>query len=115
MVRQAELTALRATVRETIDQQRLGTPRFLRCIARAGDREQLEATLDDLASLGESWFGSQPAQRHRLGADSRLYLTELLKWPEGQGALLTVSSAAGGLPRFDLMLIGSRGTLYHEM
>ena len=109
------LSALRNTVAEVIEQGRLGTPQFLRCIARAGDSKQLDSSLNELLALGEVWFGSRPVQRYRLGEDSGIYVTEMVKWPQGQGAVLTVSSApSGDSKRLDLMLVGSKGTLYHE-
>ncbi len=75
-----------------------------------GAREK--AAVDEWIALGEAWFGSPVATRHRLGEGSGVYVTEMAKWETGQAALVTVSD---GAPAIDLMLIGSRGTLYHEM
>ena len=109
------ISALQSAVGQAIQQGRLGAPKFLRCILSVGGSEGLEAVLSDLVSLGEVWFGARPIQRYRLGEDRGVYVTEMLRWPEGQGALLTVSTAAPlGAPYLDLMLVGSRGTLYHE-
>ena len=42
-------------------------------------------------------------------------MTDLLKWPDGQGALIVVSSTPQETGvSIDLMLLGSRGVLYHE-
>ena len=112
---QTEMSVLRRVVQEAIDEGRLGPPKFLRCIAHAGGSTQMAASLNELASLGESWFGSHPVQRYRMGEDSGVYLTETLKWPHGQSAVITVFSVPSeGAPQLDLMLVGSRGTLYHE-
>ena len=44
-----------------------------------------------------------------------MYLTEVSTWDTGQGALITVSaSGGGGTADIDLMVVGSRGTLYHR-
>jgi hypothetical protein len=111
----ADLSALQKVVQETVEQGRLGVPRFLRCMARVDDSRRLQGSLDELTSLAEAWFRSPPVQRHKLGQDGAVYQTEILKWSEGQGALLTVSLASSDdPPALDLMLIGSRGTLYHE-
>ena len=116
MISRLDLTSLRETVQRALDQGRIGTPRFLRCIARADSPGELGRALDDLVSLGEAWFGSPPVQRHMVGSDGGAYVSEMLKWPEGQGAIIAVTSApTKGFPQFDLMLVGSRGTLYHEM
>jgi len=98
-----------------IDNGSLGAPKFMRCIARAGDPGQLSVSLGKLESLGEAWFGSRHVHSYRLGENTGLYLTEMLKWPDGQSALLTVSAGpTEGTLGLDLMLVGSRGTLYHE-
>jgi hypothetical protein len=106
---------LRNVVQTAIEGGRIGSPRFLRCLARTRDRRQIASSLDDLVALGEVWFGSRPRQRYRLGEDDGAYLTEFVRWSEGQAALLIVSlAAADGPPALDLMLVGSRGTLYHD-
>ena len=44
-----------------------------------------------------------------------MYLTEMSTWDTGQGALITVSATGGnGSADIDLMVVGSRGTLYHR-
>ena len=109
------ISALRKVVQETIDEGRLGEPKFLRCVALAPGSDELESALGELVSLGEAWFGSPPVQRYRLGEGSGLYLTEMLKWAEGQSASVTASAAPSrGTSSLDLMLVGSKGTLYHE-
>ena len=110
------LDALRGTVQIAIDEGRLGEPRFLRCIAHGESAAGLKSSLAELAALGEEWFGSPAAERRRVGGDGGVYVSEMLRWTEGQGAVLSVAAAPSlGFPSFDLMLIGSRGTLYHEM
>ena len=110
-----DLEELRKTVRQTIKAGRLGTPGYLRCVALAPGPDQLDATLAELESLGQEWFGGPPVRKHRMGEGSGVFLTEMLKWPGGQGATLTVSAAPSrGSPELDLILVGSRGTLYHE-
>ena len=107
--------ALRRVVQEAIDTERLGQPQFMRCVARAPDGEALGSTLDSLVSMGESWFGSPAATRERRGEGSGVYLTEMSTWETGQSAVVTVSaSAGGGSSRIDLIVVGSRGTLYHQ-
>ena len=112
---QAEMFDLRRVVQDAIDDGRLGSPKFIRCIASASESTQMTTVLDELTSMGESWFGSYPAQRFRMGEKSGVYLTETIKWPQGQSALITIFSVpTKRASQFDLMLIGSRGTLYYE-
>ena len=107
--------ALQRVVQEAIDTERLGQPQFMRCVARAPDGGSLGSVLDAVVSMGESWFGSRAATRTRRGEGSGVYLTEMSTWDTGQSAVVTVSASAGGGPAgIDLMVVGSRGTLYHQ-
>ena len=109
------LEALQQVVQEAIDAERLGQPQFVRCVARATDGGSLDSSLETLASMGESWFGGPAASRTRRGEGSSVYLTEMSTWDTGQAALVTVTAAAGGgSADIDLMVVGSRGTLYHR-
>ena len=109
------LGALQQVVQEAIDDERLGQPQFVRCVARAPDGGSLDSSLEVLASMGESWFGAPAASRTRRGDGSGVYVTEMSTWDTGQGALLTVSATGGsGTADIDLMVVGSRGTLYHR-
>ena len=109
------LEALQRVVQEAIDTERLGQPQFVRCVARAPEGGSLDSSLEALASMGESWFGGPAASRTRRGEGSGVYLTEMSTWDTGQGALITVSATGGsGSADIDLMVVGSRGTLYHR-
>ena len=109
------LEALQRVVQEAIDDERLGQPQFVRCVARAPDGGSLDSSLEALASMGESWLGGPPASSTRRGEGSGVYLTEMSTWDAGQGALITVSATGGGgTADIDLMVVGSRGTLYHR-
>ncbi len=110
----ADLSALSEVVQEAIGEERLGQPQFLRCLVQVS-ADRLGDAINEWVALGEAWFGSSVATRHRLGDGSGVYLTEMAKWETGQAALITVSSTgSNGAPAIDLMLIGSRGTIYHE-
>ena len=109
------LGALQQVVQEAIDDERLGQPQFLRCVARAQEGGSLDSSLEALASMGEAWFGAPAASRTRRGDGSGAFLTEMSTWDKGQGALITVSATGGGgTADIDLMVVGSRGTLYHR-
>ena len=109
------LEALQQVVQEAIDDERLGQPQFVRCVARAPDGGSLDLSLETLASMSESWLGGPPASSTRRGEGSGAYLAEMSTWNTGQGALITVSATGGsGTADIDLMVVGSRGTLYHR-
>lgn len=108
------LEALLQVVQEAIDDERLGQPQFVRCVARAPGGS-LDSSLETLAAMGESWLGGPASKSTRRGEGSGTYLTEMSTWDTGQGALLTVSATGGsGTADIDLMVVGSRGTLYHR-
>ena len=116
------LEALQQVVQDAIDQERLGQPQFIRCIARAPSGQTMDESMEMFAALGESWFGAAPAKRTRRGDDD-VYLTEMSTWDTGQSAIIMVSRTTSrsvdrpmrdGSPDIDLMLVGSRGTLYHQ-
>ncbi len=109
------LEALQQVVQDAIDDERLGQPQFVRCVARAPDVRSLDSSLETLASMGDAWFGGPAATRTRRGEGSGAFLTEVSTWDKGQGALITVSATGGsGTADIDLMVVGSRGTLYHR-
>ena len=115
MISETELAPLREAVQSAIDEGRLGTASFMRCVANVEAAAEVGSALDSLVALGETWFGSPPSRRQAVGRDADLYASEVVTWPQGQAAVLAVqSSEEAGYPRFDLMLIGSRGALYHE-
>ena len=107
------LERLRGVAQQAIDEGSLGVPRYLRCVAAVPPGNGLEDAAGGLAGLASAWFGSEPSQRHRLGGSGAVYVTEMQQWPMGQGAIITVSRSQAA-SKLDLMLIGSRGTLYHE-
>ena len=114
MVNENHLRALDEAVREALEQGRVGLPSFVRCVAvTSGDG--LEGILEDVVTLVEGWFDGPHRDRHRRGDDGRSHVAEMLRWEDGRGALILVGSppAVAG-PELDLMLIGSRGTIYHQ-
>ncbi len=107
------LESLEGVVQQAIDEGSLGTPRYLRCVAAVLEEDSLEEAVGALAGLASAWFGAEPSSRYTLGGDGSVYLTEMRQWSLGQGAIITVSHTQC-VPTLDLMLVGSRGTLYHE-
>ena len=114
MFEETELARIREVVAGVVDEGSLGVARFLRCHAVTPDASLLDPTLASLGALGEAWFGAGPARTHRLGQGSGRYLTDMLTWDRGQGAIVTVSVGSYPEPRLDLLLVGSKGSLYHQ-
>ena len=109
------LDELQLAVRQAIDDGSLGAPRFARFVAYSPLSGLTAITANRLAAISEGWFGSPCANRTTRRDPTGVSVTDLLKWPDGQGAIIVVSStpqATGA--SIDLMLLGSRGVLYHE-
>ncbi len=109
------LDELQLAVRRAIDDGSLGTPRFARFVAYSPLSGLTSITANRLATMSEGWFGKPCADRTTRRHPSGTSVTDLLKWPDGQGALIVVSSSPQATgTSIDLMLLGSRGVLYHE-
>lgn len=109
------LEELDHAVHQAIDDGSLGAPRFARFVAYSPLSGLTAITANRLVAMSENWFGKPCANRTTRRDPTGVSVTDLLKWPDGQGALIVVSSspsAAG--TSIDLMLLGSRGVLYHE-
>ena len=110
----SDAEALSDTIQATIDEGRIGTPQFFRCIATVSAANEFVQVLDELRSLANRFFDGPTCGTHVMTSDG-VYSTEMLKWPEGQSAIITVSlTEPDSAPNLDLMLIGSKGTLYHD-
>ena len=109
------LEQLDLAVRRAIDDGSLGTPRFARFVAYSPLSGLTSITANRLAAISEGWFGKPCANRTTRRHPTGVSVTDLLKWPDGQGALIVVSSSPQATgTSIDLMLLGSRGVLYHE-
>ena len=109
------LDELQLAVRQAIDDGSLGAPRFARFVAYSPLSGLTAITANRLAAISEGWFGKPCAKRSTRRDPTGVSVTELLKWPNGQGAIIVVSSSPPSTgASIDLMLLGSRGVLYHE-
>jgi hypothetical protein len=64
--------------------------------------------------VAAAWFGGQPDSAYSIGGSGAPTVTAL-KWAAGQSAILSVSAGANGPVGGNVMLMGSRGTIYHEI
>ena len=105
---------LKNTVHGAIDQGQIGKPKALRMTVHAlgGPSEQKELA-SALRCLAQSWFGDAGESEYTIGSEGSPALTAL-KWNDGRSAMIAVSAGAGRTGG-NLMLMGSNGTLYHEV
>ena len=105
---------LKNTVQGAIDRGQIGKPKALRMTVHAlgGPSEQKELA-SALRCLAQSWFGDAGESEYTIGSEGSPALTAL-KWNDGRSAMIAVSAGAGRTSG-NLMLMGSNGTLYHEV
>ena len=105
---------LKSTVQGAIDRGQIGRPAALRMTVHAAGGLPEQADLAAaLRSLAESWFGGKSESDYSIGGEGKPAVTAL-KWDGGQSAMIAVS-AGSGRTGGNLMLMGSNGTIYHEI
>ena len=110
------IQSLQQSVQSVIDEGRIGSPVFLRCIIQA----PIEAadTVGGIATLTEianNWMPDPPEQIYVLDSADSTQITAMVKYTGGQSALLSVNRIpAGGEVSVDLRLVGNNGIIYHE-
>ena len=106
--------ALRRAVQRTVDAGRIGRPAALRLTVHVGGEASAAGECRAaLRAMAAGWFGSEPVGAHLVGGEGAPSV-EALRWPGGQSALLAVSAGPGPVGG-SLALMGSNGTLYHEI
>ena len=102
-------------VLETVATGRVGTPVFVRCIAHvAAERADLDARLSRTLGATAGWLGGTPHRVFALGNAESGQITVTLELEQGRTAIVSVGLAFDHVPRVDLLLLGSRGSVHHE-
>ena len=110
------IQSLRQSVQSVIDEGRIGSPVFLRCIIHA----PIEAAgtvggIAALSAMANSWMPDPPEQIYAIDDADRTQITTMVKYAGGQSALLSVNRLpADGEVTVDLRLVGNNGIIYHE-
>ncbi len=105
---------LRGAVQRTVDAGRIGRPAALRLTVHVGGEASVAGECRAaVRAMAAGWFGSEPVAVHRIGGDGAPSV-EALRWSGGQSAVLAVSAGPGPIGG-NLALMGSNGTLYHEI
>jgi hypothetical protein len=106
-----DLADLDRAVQAALASKRLGQPVFVRLTQRGGTKPV--ERLARLAALASSWLGQRPARLHAVGGEAGPASLTVL-FAAGASAIVGVTPGepAGAL---DLMLLGSRGALHHEI
>src|SRR5208337_4584810 len=108
------LADLHRAVQTTLASNRLGQPVYVRYLLQ-GVLDVQGPALAEVAGVVGAWMGQPP---HRLstlfsGKDGKGQTTLLLEFPGGQTALVSEMHGQAQGQGVDLMLLGSKGALYH--
>ena len=105
---------LNTTSLNSINNGDIGIPKFIRYIAITNKSENLKKYEGIIEDFSRSTFSKTETQNIHIN-DKSTYLTKLLKWDTGEGALITISIDKINLTeRFDVLIIGHKGSIYHS-
>jgi hypothetical protein len=105
---------LSAALVETAADKRIGAPRFVRWLDRAGEDESVIDSIASGIEVCNRLFDSLPVREERSG-DDVLHATVHAVWANGASALVSAGPAgtqSGAGP--EIMLLGSSGAIYFD-
>ena len=110
------IQSLQQSVQSVIDEGRIGSPVFLRCIVHAPiEAADTVGGIAALTAIANNWMPNPPEQIYAIDNADRTQITAMVKYTGGQSALLSVNRLpAGGEVTVDLRLVGNNGIIYHE-
>ena len=107
---------LQQSVQSVIDEGRIGSPVFLRCIVQAPiEAADIVGGIAALTEIANNWMPDPPEQIYTLGSADTTQITAMVKYAGGQSALLSVNRIPPDRDVVvDLRLVGNNGIVYHE-
>ena len=118
---------LGSVVQGVIDRGGIGRPAALRLAVhiRGGEAEARLLQLE-VEGMAAAWFDGKPESTYVAGGpgdgsdpipgeNPGMPTVTALKWPSGESAVLSVSAGAKGPTGGNVMLMGSHGTVYHDI
>ena len=110
------IQSLQQSVQSVIDEGRIGSPVFLRCIVHTPiEAADTVGGIAALTAIANNWMPNPPEQIYAIDNADRTQITAMVKYAGGQSALLSVNRLpAGGEVTVDLRLVGNNGIIYHE-
>ena len=105
---------LKKSVQSVIDEDRIGSPVFLRCVFNiASEASSLLQPTAEIVALSNGWMPPQPQSIYAQGDVDATQVTVMVKYAAGQMAVLSINrvDTETGI---DIMLVGNKGVIYHE-
>ena len=110
------MQSLQQSVQSVIDDGRIGSPVFLRCMVQVQiEGANLVKGIAALTALTNNWMPSPAEQIYALESADATQTTAMIKYRGGQSAVITVNRIPNDQEAsVDLMLTGNKGVIYHE-
>ncbi len=110
------MQSLQQSVQSVINEGRIGSPVFLRCMLQISIKEEnIAQATAALAALANTWMPSSPEQIYVQKSVDAIQATAMIKYSGGQTATISVNCIPPDTESsVDLILIGNKGTIYHE-
>lgn len=105
------LRKLTDSVHQVVAGGRVGVPSVVRWYVRTNiDKDATASTAERMLKATSTWLGGKPATVRKFGKDGSEIVLHAT-WAAGAAAVLT-ATAGPGEPANDLMVMGSRGSIY---
>ena len=110
------MQSLQQSVQSVINEGRIGSPVFLRCMLQIPIKgESIAQVIAALAALANTWMPSSPEQIYVQESADAIQSTAMIQYSGGQTATVSVNCIPPDTETsVDLILIGNKGTIYHE-
>jgi len=110
------IQSLQQSVQSVIADGRIGSPVFLRCMVQAHiEGAHIVKGMAALTALANMWMPSSPEWLYALGSADVTQATATVQYAGGQTAILSINRIPDHQEAsVDVILIGSKGVIYHE-
>ena len=110
------MQSLQQSVQSVINEGRIGSPVFLRCMLQIPIKgESIAQVTAALAALANTWMPSSPEQIYVQKSADAIQSTAMIQYSGGQTATVSVNCIPPDTETsVDLILIGNKGAIYHE-
>lgn len=103
------------TVNEVLSDGRVGVPVFVRCAVQISpEADNIVSVLARILTIASSWLQASPLKIYARSSNRSSQITVTTKYTGGQTSIVSVNTASSTASRFDLMLLGNKGALYHD-
>ena len=110
------MQSLQQAVQSVINEGRIGSPVFLRCMLQIPlEKENIAPATAALVELANIWIPSPPEQIYVQESADAIQTTAMIQYLGGQTAIVSVNSIPPETEiSVDLILTGNKGAIYHE-